>query len=259
MLSRDNTLTQDLDSGVTFREPDRPMTGKALILEVEDLYNRLSSETLQRNPFWRALVDTPETVPASVYHGFCIENYHLLYRESYFDSPALSFPTNEQVRTKFNRFYCDELGHDRLLLKSLESLGLTAEMLFRSVPLHGTMALCNTLSYWSRHDPIFFLTTLGPLEGREVEIDSYVTAARRKGLPKEFIDPIMAHANINKNDAHGLLTRDLFACIPVVSQGDATRILRQTPLFISIYDRFYSCIWNHYQHCDGLLRDVSQF
>jgi Iron-containing redox enzyme len=238
--------------------PDQPMTGRTLILSVEDLYNRLSAKSLQRNPFWRALVDDPKSVPDSVYHGMCIENYHLLFRESYFDSPALSFAFSQDLRRKFNQFYCDELGHDRLLLKSLEAIGLTEEALFTSVPLRETMAVCNSLAYWARHDPLFFFTTLGPLEGRDVEVDSYVRAVREKNLPDAFVAPIEAHANINKNSQHGLLTRELFESVRVVSVTDATRILRQTAMFIAIYDQFYAAIWNHYSNGDALLRPLSE-
>lgn len=238
--------------------PDKPMSGRSLILAVEDLYNRLSAKTLQQNPFWRALVDTPELVPDNVYYGMCIENYHLLYRESYFDSPALSFAYSQDLRQRFNQFYSDELGHDRLLLKSLESIGLRESALFCSVPLRETMALCNALSYWARHDPLFFFTTLGPLEGRDVEVDSYVHACRTKGLQDSFVGPIEIHANINKHSEHGLLSRNLFETIPSVSVVDATRILRQTALFVAIYDQFYCAIWDRYRTGKDLLRAVAE-
>jgi heme oxygenase-like protein len=197
-------------------------------------------------------------VPEQVYFGMCVENYHLLFRESFFDSPILSYAWNRNVRHSINEFYCEELGHDRLLLQSLQSIGLTEDELFVSVPLPQTMALCNALSYWARHDPLFFFTTLGPLEGRDVEVDSYVTAARVKGLAEEFLSPIFAHANINKNSKHGLLTRRIFEDIPVVSAGDASRVLKNTILFVSIYDRFYEGVWSYYSSCDSLLRPVSE-
>ncbi len=237
--------------------PTHPITGRALILMVEDLYNRLSAKSLQRNPFWRAMVEQSVLVPVSVFYGMCIENYHLLYRESYFDSPALSFAFSEKLRQKFNAFYCEEIGHDRLLLQALQSIGVTEEALFTSVPLRETMALCNALAYWARHDPLFFFTTLGPLEGRDVEVDSYVRAAREKKLPDAFVAPIETHANINKNSAHGFLTRELFESIDFVSVVDATRILRQTPLFIGLYDQFYAAIWRHYFHAKTLLRPLA--
>jgi hypothetical protein len=167
-------------SPVSFEPPAEPMSGRALILAVEDVYNRLSSRTLQINPFWRNIVQSPQAVPEQVYYGMCIENYHLLFRESFFDSPILSYAWNRDVRQRINEFYCEELGHDRLLLQSLESIGLSGDELFASVPLPQTMALCHALSCWARHDPLFFFTTLGPLEGRDVEIDSYVTASRTR-------------------------------------------------------------------------------
>jgi hypothetical protein len=237
--------------------PESPITGRALILAVEDLQNRLSARSLQKNPFWRAMVEQPKLVPEKVFYGMCIENYHLLYRESYFDAPALSFAFSQRVRLKFNAFYCEEIGHDRLLLKALNAIGLTEEALFTSVPLRETMALCNALSYWARHDPTFFFTTLGPLEGRDVEVDSYVRAAREQNLSDAFVSPIEAHANINKNSAHGLLTRELFESIDVVSGADCARILRQTPLFIALYDEFYAAIWQHYGHKQNLLRPLA--
>jgi hypothetical protein len=235
-----------------------PVSGRALILVVEDVYNRLSAKSLQRNPFWRAMVDHPALVPVNVFYGMCIENYNLLYRESYFDSPALSFAFSEKLRLKFNKFYCEELGHDRLLLRALQSIGMGEETLFGSVPLRETMALCNALAYWARHDPLFFFTTLGPLEGRDVEVDSYVLAARAAGLPDSFLGPIETHARINKDSSHGFLTRELFEAVDVVSSDDAARILRQTALFIALYDQFYAAIWRHYTHVRTLLRPLAE-
>jgi hypothetical protein len=236
--------------------PESPITGRALILAVEDLQNRLSARSLQKNPFWRAMVEQPRIVPEKVFYGMCIENYHLLYRESYFDTPALSFAFNQTLRLKFNAFYCEEIGHDRLLLKALNAIGLTEDALFTSVPLRETIALCNALSYWARHDPIFFFTTLSPLEGRDVEVDSYVRAARERNLSDAFVSPIEAHANINKNSAHGLLTRELFESIDIVSGADCARVLGQTALFIALYDQFYAAIWQHYCHERNLLRPL---
>jgi len=232
------------------------ISGHELILELEDRYAVLADKTLQHNPFWRALVDRPMETPDRIYFGLCLENYQLLVRESYFDAPALPYPGNETVRRLLNEFYCEELGHDRLLLQSLEAIGLSEAALSKSIALPGTMALCNALSYWARHDPLFFLTTLGPLEGREVEIDSYVVAARQKGLPAEFVGPIAKHAGINKDAGHGALTRQIFAAIPSISVQDSRRLHRQTELFVAIYDRFYRDIWAYYSSDAPMLRRV---
>lgn len=249
----DLTVEVNIDSG--------RISGRELILLVEDRYNRLSSRTLQVNPFWVAMVECPNEVPDRVFHGMCIENYHLLCRESYFDAPVLSFPGSRAVRDMLNDFYVEEMGHDRILLESLLGLGFTSQQLHDSVPLAGTMGLCNGLSYWARHDPLFFLTTLGPLEGRDVEVDSFVLAAETKGLPEDFVEPIRRHAHINRDSEHGLLTREIFEQIPVVSAEDAERVLALTALFIATYDRFYTDIWNYYgalNPSDSLLRPVAE-
>jgi hypothetical protein len=258
MAMRSSVAATELDPDIEIG--GEHVTGRALILLVEDRYNRSSARTLQRNPFWRAMVDHPDDVPDSVFHGMCIENYQLLCRESYFDAPALSFPAHRRVRDLLNNFYAEEIGHDRILLEALESIGLSEPLLHASVPLAATMALCNALSYWARHDPLFFLTTLGPLEGRDVDVDSFVLAAGKKGLPDAFVGPIRRHAHINRASEHGLLTREIFDEVPVVSAADARRILAQTDLFIAVYDRFYRDIWLHYSsHAPGgsLLRVVN--
>jgi len=235
------------------------LTGREFILLIEDAYNWHTADIVQKNPFWVSILNEPEEVPEAVYHGLCIENYQLLFRESYFDSPILPYSGNRRVRELVNEFYVEELGHDKLLLKSLNYIGLSEADLFESIPLPGTMALCNALSYWARVDPLFFFTTLGVLEGREVEVDSFVVAMHRKELAKEFVGPIETHANINKNAGHGALAREIFEEIPGISGIDAQRMLLQAKQFILIYDRFYRGIWEHYRTAGTLLRQVSQF
>lgn len=244
---------------VNRERPDGSISGRELILRVEDRYNRLSSRVLQTNPFWQAMVNHPLDVAVNVFHGMCIENYHLLCRESYFDAPVLSFPGSRKVRDLLNDFYAEEMGHDRILLEALESIGLNADDLQASIPLGGTMGLCNSLAYWARHDPLFFLTTLGPLEGRDVDVDSFVQAAEKRGMSEAFVGPIRRHAHINRNAEHGLLTRQIFEQIHVVCAEDASRVLEQTDLFIAIYNRFYADIWRYYGGLgpkDSLLRLV---
>ena len=118
------------------------------------------------------------------------------------------------------------------------------------------MRLCNALSFWAKHDPLFFFTTLGPLEGKEGEIDSFVSAMHAKGLSSAFIKPIEDHANINKEAEHGMLTREIFSEIPYISCDDANRMASQTTLFVDIYAKFYSGIWNYYQDKTCLDRSV---
>ncbi|TAL98743.1 MAG: hypothetical protein EPN73_02185 [Paraburkholderia sp.] len=221
-------------------------------------------QNVQRNCFWSAVREVPEQVPNPVYWGMCLENFHILAREPLFDGPILSFSGNQSVRATLNRFYAEELGHDRLLLKALLALQLNESDVRASIPLRTTWALIDGLSYWSRFEPLFFAATLGILEGREVAEDAFVGAACRKDLPPAFIEPIRTHARINSDGRHGELTRELFAAIDVVNVAEQHRLYAWLPLFVTLYNEFYVGIWEHYSRLtegkvpsEGFLRQLA--
>lgn len=241
--------------------PASGKTGLEVLLEVEDLSNRLLYQTLYRNPFWVHCQNAsqPGDIPERVFHGMVIENYHFLFRESYFDAPVLSYVPNTQVRLAMNAFFAEEYGHDELLLQALNRIGISREDLAHTVPLPQTMALCNALAYWSHNDPLFFFTTLGILEGKDIRQDSFLDAAYRLGMDAEFLRPVKAHSDINLKGEHGSLTRKIFAQIPVIDLETARRLLAQTHLFVELYDAFYSAVWQHYRHADALLRRIEHY
>lgn len=65
------------------------LSGSGALLILEDYANELLYKTLYKNIFWQHIqTATQREIPNSVIYGFVIENYHFLYRESWFDSPA---------------------------------------------------------------------------------------------------------------------------------------------------------------------------
>lgn len=234
-------------------------SGIDVLFELEDLANELLYKKLYHNRFWTACqaAKSKNDIPLNVMRGLVIENYHFLYRESYFDAPVLSYVNNEKVRLAMNEFFSEEYGHDQLLLKSLNAIGITREALSITMPLPQTMAMCNALAYWAHNDPLFFFTTLGILEGKDIEQDSFIDAAIRIGLEKDFIAPVQAHSIINLKGEHGCLTRKIFADIPIIDLPTIKRLRSQTYLFVELYDDFYTGIWNHYAHTATLLRSLN--
>ncbi|KTB60234.1 iron-containing redox enzyme family protein [Pseudomonas syringae] len=236
---------------------ERYMTGDEAILIIEDLQADLLHKTLYANRFWRGM-QTPESVPENVYYGMAIENFNFLYRESWFDSPVLNYVASEKARLKMNEFYGEEYGHDELIFQALSTLGITQQQIRESVPLPETLALCNALAYWAATDPLFFFTTMGILEGKDIEVDSYIIAMQASGKIKdEFIAPILAHANINIGAEHGVLTRELFAEIPVVTADQLRSMKSNTHIFVELYDNFHSAVWDFYSTTHTLLRPVN--
>ena len=239
--------------------PPQARSGLDVLLEIEDLSNDLLYKTLYANVFWEkcTTAQNADDIPINVIHGMIIENYHFLFRESYFDAPVLSYVANTGVRLAMNEFYAEEYGHDELLLKALQRIGVTREDLAETAPLPQTMSLCNALAYWAHSDPLFFFTTLGILEGKDIKQDSFLDAAYRIGIDPEVLRPVKAHSDINLQGAHGSLTRKIFSRIPAIPESDVRRLRAQTHLFVELYDQFYTGIWNHYSRSTTLLRKVS--
>jgi hypothetical protein len=231
-----------------------------VILELEDIVEDLCSKTIYRNPFWSKClaVQGPGDLPQRLATGMVIENWHFLFRESYFDAPVLSYVPHTEVRLVINQFFSEEYGHDEILLKSLNAVGLTRDDMRDAIPLPETMALCNALAYWAHNDPLFFFTTLGLLEGQGLKKDSFIEACERAGLAEDFIEPLRIHSNINIGAGHGNLTREIFKHIPALDHATVARLRSQMPLFVELYDAFYAGVWRHYTSDAPLLRRVSE-
>jgi Iron-containing redox enzyme len=235
-------------------------SGSEVILELEELVEQYCDETIYQNPFWRTCLAAraPGDVPQKLATGMVIENWHFLFRESYFDAPVLSYVSNTAVRLLLNEFFSEEYGHDEILLKSLNFAGFSREDMRDAIPLPETMALCNALAYWANSDPLFFFSTLGLLEGQGMKHDSFIEACERSELPAEFIEPLRIHANINIGAGHGNLTRSIFQQIPALDANTVARLKSQVRLFVELYDAFYMGVWRYYMSDQPLLRRVSE-
>lgn len=234
-------------------------TGLEVFLDLDDWIDQLCVETIFQNDFWRSCADATSTKPLSerLAVGMVIENWHFLFRESYFDAPVLSYVPSTRIRLLLNQFFSEEYGHDDILLKALNFAGLSREDMMDAIPLPQTMALCNALAYWAHTDPLFFFATLGLLEGKAGKQDSFIDACERSGLAPQLVGPLKAHANININAAHGSLSRSLFSEIPLVTPSAERRLRRQARTFVDLYNAFYQAVWNYYTSDTPLLRRVS--
>lgn len=235
-------------------------TGSEVILEIEELVEDYCTTTLFQNPFWRTCLAASQRgdLPERLAVGMIIENWHFLFRESYFDAPVLSYVPNTKVRLLLNQFFSEEYGHDEILLKALNFAGLTREDMRDAIPLPETMGLCNALAHWAHSDPLFFFTTLGLLEGQGNKRDSFIDACEKSGLPEGLVGPLKIHSNINLGSAHGNLTRLIFKELPVIDDTTASRLKRQARLFVDLYDSFYTGVWRYYMSDAPLLRRASQ-
>ena len=254
-------LVQSLEEGNLLDDcaPVDFVSGLDFILEIEDLVESYAKETLYVNPFWELCMNaqTIDDLPEKLAIGMIIENWHFLFRESYFDAPVLSYVPNVSVRLILNEFFSEEYGHDDILLRALNFAGFSRQDMLAAIPLPETMGLCNALAYWAHTDPLFFFTTLGLLEGQDRQYDSFILACERVGHSDGLVGPIKAHADINIKSEHGSLTRSIFQNIPAIHQNDAKRLKQKAKLFVDLYNRFYSGVLRYYLSDAPTLRTIS--
>jgi len=249
------------DHAIVRSEPDPPMSGLAAVLMLEGTIDRLCSTTLERNPFWNACIAAKNRgdVPDRVVIGMVIENWHFLHREAYFDAPVLGYVPNLAVRQSMNAFFSEEYGHDEILLRSLNAVGISRDEMYDSAPLPATMGLCNALAHWSHYDPMFFFLTMGVLEGQGLRSDSFLDACERMSWPHGFIAPLRAHSMLNIKGEHGNLTRKLFVQMPLLAASEVRRLRGKLSSFVEIYDAFYRQVFSHYSSTSRQLRRISNW
>jgi len=112
------------------------------------------------------------------------------------------------------------------------------------------------LSWWARTDPLFFMATIGVLEGRldldgggsgRVAYDSFLAACDLLPLPSSFVEPLRAHAKVNAGHDHAAVSRELFAALPGVDPAAEERWGAKTHLFMEAYAGFFNGIHDYYR------------
>jgi TENA/THI-4/PQQC family len=247
--------------------PPEGTSGLAALSRIEDILNFLLEELVFAGPFWKAITENPEKLHHNVFYGYGLENWFFLKQESEFDSAILAYAESGTIRSMANDFYHEEHRHDDIVLRGFEFLGITGDQLAKARPLPTTTALIKQLSWWGRTDPLFFIATIGILEGRinassmpsegKVAYDSFLEACDKIGLAAEFVEPIRAHARVNAMHDHGTVSREFFAEIPGVDDMSQRRWEAKAHVFMETYAAFFNGILRYYNVGDNpLLRTV---
>ncbi len=233
----------------------RARSGLAALSTLEDTLNGLMNDLVFGGPFWTAVTERPESLPHAVFHGFGLENWFFLSQETRFDAPIVSHPSSARIRSMAQEFFHEEHRHDDIVVRAFQPLGITKDDLLRARPLPTTTALINMLTWWSRTDPLFFMATVGLLEGRldtDTEgddgpvYDSFLQACDRVGLDQDFVTPVRAHAKVNAGHDHGAVSRELFAEVAGVDAEAEERWAGKAHLFVETYAGFFNGILDYY-------------
>ncbi len=104
-----------------------------------------------------------------------------------------------------NRHIVEETGHDDLVLRDLERLGVrSSEVLSRMSPAPIAF-LAGAQYYWIYHfHPIALLGYIAVLEGNPPDADEFHGIAGRAGIPMEAMSTLFLHADVDHHHRHEL-------------------------------------------------------
>lgn len=253
-----NTIIRDLDEQGLLDDltPLEAYSGMDLLLELENLADELLG-SVENNPFWKSINLIVSQVPSEVLYGFAVENYHLFSRTSYFQPTVLSLGDSTRVRQLLSELYCRGVERDKLVLKSLNVIGISHEDLADTMPLPETMAMCNGLAFWANSEPLFSLTATVLIANKTCKnYELYLAACQQQQLNSRFIEPISQLLELKLKQEENLFRR-IFQEIPHIDRETRQRFNRQTYLLLEMYSNFCTAIEHYYSSAPHLLRRVS--
>lgn len=171
------------------------------------------------SPFFAKMADG--TITKNQLIGYALESYHVTHLCPKLLAPALANYESNRVQKLLQEFFVSELHHDRLIEKSLESVGVKNEQIENMQPLPSTFAICSSLAIFAKQHPLSFKTALMLFEQDEpIFHEFFKKQSQVLELPEEFYQPILLHAGINEDGGHEDITGVLLAEIPYISPSE---------------------------------------
>lgn len=224
-------------------------SGLEFILELEDKYAYLMNEG-KETKLTQLILDNKASKNLIV--GFTFEYYHVTRRCHECVSPAIA-KAQGNIREQVLEFFLEEYRHDRLLLKSLLSLGYKQEEIENSIPLPYTQAIMNMLSKWAHTDLLSFMAGIFIYEGTDTDNIQYSEALSRYDFPEDFVKYQNTHGTINIEGEHGQVSREFFMNIPYISPEDQIRVINNIRMLNELHLRMHENTIDYYDRPDAVI------
>lgn len=220
-------LLADFDRRGLLIETDNKVTSTGMIGSqfYRELWRFLERLKLQfpYSPFFDKMADG--TITKNQLLGYALESYHVTHLCPKLLAPALANYESNRVHKLLQEFFVSELHHDRLIAKSLKSVGIKDEQIETMQPLPSTLAICSSLAIFAKQHPLSFKTALMLFEQDEQKFhELFKKQSQALELPEDFYKPILLHAGINEDAAHEDITGVLLAQIPYVTPSQQLEV-----------------------------------
>jgi pyrroloquinoline quinone (PQQ) biosynthesis protein C len=217
------------EAGLLYRKDRIPatLTGEQFH---RDVFSRCLPSWLSEafsHPYWERMMSGKGS--ARLFTGWMIELFHYTKNANRHMPLACAHTREKAAKGLHAKHYAEEWNHYHYFLKSLKALGFTAEAIEGSTPLPMTLALSNFMRQAAREDVLCYSICSAVLEGTTTDRGTYnpyyARAAELYGIPREAIQPIYAHLDLDVQYAHSDLFRDVLATIPEITAARASRVL----------------------------------
>jgi len=197
---------------------DTGVSGSQFYRELWRFLERLKLQ-FTSSPFFAKMVDG--TITKNQLIGYSLESYHVTHLCPKLLAPALANYESNNVDKLLQEFFVSELHHDRLIDKSLKSVGITDEQIKKMQPLPSTFSICSSLAIFAKQHPLSFKAALMLFEQDEPLFHEFFKKqSQALELPKDFYQPILLHAGINYDGGHEDITGVLLGEISYISPSE---------------------------------------
>lgn len=195
--------------------PGRGCSGISAYRHIREVADRTRATVA--SPLMQTLVDGSVTRDLLV--GYAIEYWHITHLCP--RALAAVLARDDMDIAAWNAimdFYLSERNHDRLMAKSLKSVGISQERLLRTQPLPGTLAVMASLGTYAYTFPVGLIATIFPMEEPEEDfVKLLAVRCVELGLPEGFMGPIIKHSTVNEDEAHNTISLDVLQYFPYLS------------------------------------------
>jgi hypothetical protein len=246
-------LTEFEQRGLLVESPRQKVnygvTGQQFYRDLSRFIERLKQQ-LPASNFGQKMID--KTITRNELIGYALESYHVTHLCPKLLAPALANYESVETQTLLQEFFASELHHDRLLEKSLKTVGITQEQLEQMQPLPMTFAVCSSLAVFAKQHPLSFKAALVLFEEDSKEFhDLFKERCQALDLPTDFYKPILLHAGINEEGGHQDITGLLLTKVPYVSPEEQALVKKNMAVLMeSIFFRSQE-ILEYYGNSEG--------
>jgi hypothetical protein len=208
------------------------LTGKAFICEIENYYYNIVLPAFEQDEFSRKIFT--KAIDDAALRRWSVEYYHVTRAAERVLTVSLRDYHNDELTMAVRDFFFDEVGHEKLLRRSLQGLGMSEVEIESSHPhlcTETTMAMLLRAAHF--HLPTF-VTLVALMEGTSEESQAYIDVLESSTLSSEAIHSQIVHEKINIEGAHGNEGREIFAHINALSVNDLNIAKKSVRAFYAV-------------------------